>query len=802
MGMPDSGSNDKGPNANTQSQMSGSASDVVQARDVTGGIHFHGSPNTSGLAPAQLPGDVRDFVNRVEDIETLTATLCGPDSGPRQAKVCVVTGTPGVGKTSLAVRWAHAIRDQFPDGQLYVNLRGYDQHTPADPHEVLGRFLIALGLAPGSVPADLESRGALYRSLLSSKRILIVLDNAATATQVRPLLPGTGASRTLVTSRGVLSGLSTRDGARRVTLDLFPEEEAVALLQSTTSEYRVGDTAEEFAELAQLCARLPLALRIAAERAAAHPRMKLATLIQALRTESSLWDSLSTQDTDEADAVRTVFAWSYRALPEPEARLFRLLGLLPGADFPIRAAAALGGLGLAVASRLLDNLVDAHLVEQTAAERYQFHDLLRAYASDQAAQADTADEIGHALRRALQWYLHTAAALVDADAFALGHLRVQIEPPDAGVLRLEFSDYAQAIDWFHEEQANLTAMVRLAARTGQQRIAWQIPATLRTVYDRERAFDDWVATGEIGLAAARTPGNEDGEALLLSSLALARYRAGQLTEAAELNVQLLELCRSRGDFYNEVRAHNELGLINIRLHRMQEAVEQFELCDSLCAEHGLTELAANAPINLAQAFVEFGRPDEAVAMAERAIAICQAGGDRQAELAILVQLSAAKLALGELPAAREHALRALAMAEDSKSRAQVGTALLHLGAVRAAEGDGGEALDAFQRSGLAARRVGDRRIEAQALDGTALAYRVLGQVREAEDFQRAALTTYRSMDDSWRVAGALARLAGDLDSAEGGQEALTSRQEALELVARFEDPSAQSLRTALIAAIG
>ncbi|MGK5534267.1 AAA family ATPase, partial [Streptomyces sp. URMC 129] len=260
---------------------------MVQGRDFSGGVHFHTTdrmPPANPVVPRQLPGDVRGFVSREAELERLDALLEGAGGGG--GRLCVIAGTAGVGKTSLAVHWAHRARAHFPDGQLHINLRGYDPATPITPAQALERFLQALGMPPAAIPADEDARAAAYRTLLADKHILIVLDNAATASQVRPLLPGTDTCLTLVTSRSRLSGLITRDGAQRLTLDVLDEPAAIELLKTTTAGHRT-DHDQDIAELARLCARLPLALRVAGERAAARPRTPLHTLIDDLRDQSS-----------------------------------------------------------------------------------------------------------------------------------------------------------------------------------------------------------------------------------------------------------------------------------------------------------------------------------------------------------------------------------------------------------------------------------------------------------------------------------------------------------------------------------
>lgn len=290
--------NDDPPDGTTHSEVSGSAAEIVQARDISGGIHFHGSADGTP-SPQQLPSDVSGFVNREAELQRLETEIVPRTDGAPGISLIIIAGTAGVGKTSLALRWAHRTRRNFAEGSLYINLCGYDPGLPITPQHALERFLSALGVPRESIPSELDERAALYRSLLAGRRMLVVLDNAVSAGQVRPLIPGTRESLVIVTSRSRLSSLMVRDGALRITLGLLSEPDAVGLLKTAMNRYRPHDEDARLAELARLCARLPLALRIAAERAVSRPWMELSELIDELRGESTLWNALTTDDDDD-----------------------------------------------------------------------------------------------------------------------------------------------------------------------------------------------------------------------------------------------------------------------------------------------------------------------------------------------------------------------------------------------------------------------------------------------------------------------------------------------------------------------
>lgn len=765
----------------------------MQAGAISGGVHFHNTraAEDARVVPRQLPGDVRGFVNRTEELHRLDAILTGGEGDSVVVAICVIAGTAGAGKTSLALRWAHQVKADFPDGQLYVNLRGYDPGEPVTGQEALHRFLTGLGVPPGAVPTDTEAAAALFRSLSADRRVLIVLDNAATVAQVRPLLPGHAGCLVIVTSRDRLSGLAVRDGAHRITLGTLPEPEAVALLRAVTSGYRPEDDAEKLAELARLCARLPLALRIAAERAASHPHMRLDELIADLRDESALWAALSTGDEQDADAVRSVFAWSYRALSPAAARLFRLLGLHPGPGFGLGAVSALAGISVRQARQLLDVLVGGHLLEQTAPDRFEFHDLLRAYATEQSRLEETADSRAAALWRVLDWYLHTADAAQSRITPAREH--VPLDPADEKVVPLSFADYDQAVDWSEREQTNLVAATRAAEKAGLDRHAWQLSAVFWSAQAPSAAVTDWLVTGEIGLRAVRRLGDRVGEAGILESLGFAYRRLNDLPEALNSHREALAIRRELGDTRGEASALNALGLLALRTRRLRDAEEQFVRAMAIFHELGAAHWEAVTRANLATVHFEAGRLTEAESNLEQALVVYERMASKGSVGNVLRIRSAIYLERGELTEADRVAHEALDIALELRDHVMEGYWLLYVGDVQQELGQCAEALISYQRSATIHRRLGDRSREALAWCGAGRTYQRLERTGEAADLYRSAAAVHQELGDSWHHALALNGLAMSLfaeDEAEAGRH----WTDALRLLADYDDVRAVKLR--------
>jgi tetratricopeptide (TPR) repeat protein len=776
------------------SSLSGAAHDVIQARDVHGGVHFHHSgPNAR--TPHQLPGEVRGFVGRERELERLQDLTAQHHHG---GAVVVVAGTAGAGKTALAVRLAHEIRDRFPDGQLFVNLHGYDTGPPLGPQSALDRFLRALGVTPQAVPVELEERAELYRSLLAGRRVLVLLDNAATVGQIRPLLPGESGCLVLVTSRNRLSSLAARDGAQRVTLGLLTEAQAVALVEANTAGYRNADDPGQVAELVRLCACLPLALRIAAARAAARPWMPLHELIAALRDESALWDALSTQDGEEADAVRAVFAWSYRALPPAAARVFRRLGLHPGPYFAVPAAAAVTGLEPEQVAGLLDLLVGAHLLEQTGAERYEFHDLLRAYAADQARREESEDEQRAALTRLAAWYLHSVLAAVRAaDTFEppeLGPI------PDSTIVPMVFDDYASAMRWHHAEQANLLAVTRAAATAGfdqLDQLAWQLPAALHGLHVARNPIEDWIEMATLGVDAARRLGDQRAEALLQESLGIAHKAAGRLDQAADHHHAALTLRNELGDRAGTAASVHRLGLIYLQRRDLEQARASFEQTLDFARQPGNEAWTVPALCCLAYVHADAGDLPSAARLAEQSLTeLAQAHRPAASYLQVdpLLLLARIERESGRFEQAEARVAQAAAVVDPLDHPALEHAVLLERAQLAHAIGQREQALELYWRFVNLQRAAGDPAHQASAFDGIALTLRALGRLDEAIEFHQAAVLLNRRPLRPWPLATALAHLADALAETGESDRAESARAEAFALLGTFNDAHSAALR--------
>lgn len=601
--------------------------DVARGRRSATGTVAPGVP-PKGIAaartvPRQLPAYTQHFVGRADELAAL-ADLLDKAVGPSRlaagtTMIAAIGGTAGIGKTELAVRWAHQVTGRFPDGHLYVNLRGFDPAAPpVRAAEVIRDFLGALGVDPSGIPVSMDAQAALYRSLLAGRRFLLLLDNARDAEQVRPLLPGTETCLVLVTSRSQLSSLAAREGAQLLAPGLLAVTEARELLTRHLGPSRAAREPEVVDELIELCARLPLALSIVAARAAAAPSLPLAGLAGELRDERLRLDALDAGDL--ATNMQAVFSCSYGHLSEPAARMFRMLGLHPGPDVSAAAAASLAGVPLIRARKAWAELTRAYLVTEHAPDRFTFLDLLRVYAARQGISVDTETERHAAVRRMLDHYLHTGLAAIEwlyPDRAVIG----LIAPDPSIITAEELTGREQARAWCEAEQKVLPAIVTLAASRGFDTHAWQIPWVLTAYFNRQGYLHEWTAALHTALAAARRAGDRHGQALAIHELGYAYLRLG-IYDKARVHLQhALDLNRELGDRAEQAHNHIELAEVENYQGHPDEALSHARQSFDLYVATGHRTGQARARTREGHCLTLHGEYQQALACSLAAIAI-------------------------------------------------------------------------------------------------------------------------------------------------------------------------------------
>ena len=706
-------------------------------------------PDQVWAVPAQLPGDVDAFTGRVGELAALDklAAMIGPSGGADQpcaglaAMVICVSGTAGVGKTALVVHWARRARGAFPDGQLHVNLRGYDPGRPVPAGDALAGFLRALGMPSQDIPRDLDERAAAYRTLLDGRRMLVVLDNASTVEQVRPLLPGSPSSLVLVTSRDSFAGLVARHGARRLDLDTLPQQDAVALLRAL-----IGDRSEiqpdATAMLARQCARLPLALRVAAELAAASPAMTMAQLADELADEQRRLDLLDAGG-DPGSAIRGVFSWSYGHLPDESARAFRLLGLSPGPDLDAHAAAALTGVLPAQASHTLELLARTHLIHRTRPGRYGRHDLLRAYAAGLAATGDAESERHAALTRLFDYYLASAAAAMDTLVPAERHLRPRFHgrgvpaPPTAVT-----ANPAAARAWLDTERTVLVAVSTHASAHGWPAHATRLAGTLYRYLETGGHYVDAITIHSTARHSARRTGDRAAEATALTNLGIVDWRQGRYRQAAGHHRRALRISREIGDRFGEATALNNLGVIYERQGRYRQAADHYRQTAILSADLDDRSGEARALANLGGTDCLQGLYRQAAGRLHRALVLFREIGDYQGEAAVLAGLGVVDGRQGRYDRATENYRQALRLAIQIGDRPGEVEAYNGAGAVLLAAGQPGQARAQHSAALALASRIGDKYEQARAHDGLAHTYRVTGDHGRARHHWEHALVLF------------------------------------------------------------
>jgi DNA-binding SARP family transcriptional activator len=572
--------------------------------------------------PAQLPADVADFTGRDVQVKQLSDLLAGGTASrqPGAVVVAALSGAPGTGKTALAIHVAHLLAAVFPDGLLHASLDGAT--SPVEPGKVLASFLRDLGVPDSAIPADEAERAGRYRTLLSGRRMLVVLDDARDAGQVRPLLPGSATCAVIITSRRALTDLA---GASPLSVSVLGEDEASALFTAIVGRERVSGEPEAAASVLAYCGGLPLAIRIAAARLASRPSWSIASFAGLLSDERRRLSELASGDV----AVRASFAVSYRALPAGDmgaAGIFRMLGLANATSISLPAVTALADGPQSQVGQALEMLIDAHLVETAGPGRYRLHDLLRIYAAELADKDGTPQQRRAAIRRMLDWYRQRAIAAIRGQM----HSSTAYSPPGADPA-FAFRSPQEALDWCEVERANLVAAVRRAAELGMPDIAAQIPAALWLFFQRRPYQDDWRTTHEIGLACARETGDAYTEGWLLNSLGKLHARAARFDDAHHCLAEALAIRRRLADAVGECRVLNTIGVTYLAQDRPEPALSQLRQALAIgSALHSDIDIAI-VNTNLGDVSRRMRHFDEALASLERALALFRQIGDRYGE---------------------------------------------------------------------------------------------------------------------------------------------------------------------------
>jgi DNA-binding SARP family transcriptional activator len=749
-------------------------------------------PWASPRGPCQLPPDIDDFTGRQAAVAEVQQLL----EGERATAIVIsaIAGKAGVGKTALAVRVAHRLRPDFADGQLYVNLRGAEAQA-LDPTEVLAGFLRALGVEGAVIPDGLEERGWLYRSRLADRRVLILLDNAASEAQVRPLLPGSQGCAVLVTSRMRLSGL---EAAHPLTLDVLEADQAVELLAKLAGAGRVAAEPEAAQQIVRLCGWLPLAVRIAGARLAGRPHWRLAELVERLADEHRRLDELRAGDLE----VRASVALSYRAQGKQERRLFRLLGLLVAPSFPAWVAAALLDMTLAEAERLLERLVDAQLVEAAGQDqarqlRYRLHDLLRIYARERLQSEEPTPAQRASLERVLQTYLalvEQADALIEPSGvnhYGGDPARGPCDHPAATLVEHD------PLGWLEAEHASLVAAVDQACDAGLSEPGWRLATALVSFFGARAHWDDWQHTHTVALAAVRRMQDRDAQGRVLGSLADLCVARNRFDEASRCLEQSLAAFRETGNQRGELQSLAGLSAIDRRQGRFGDAVTRLEQSLSGFRELGWRGGEAEALFELGEAYREQGRLDPAVACLEQSLRLMRAVGDRLWPAPILRSLGlthGAQGRFGEAIACLEQSLALTSASGDQHGQAYV---LQGLGDVHCRQGCLEDAESCLEQGLTLACATGDRAAEAYVMHSLGEVRRRQGRLEEAAGYLEWSLAVFRERGLRHWEARALNSL-GMLLVAKGRQAAAgTAWRSALAIFRELRMPEAAEV-TALL----
>jgi tetratricopeptide (TPR) repeat protein/transcriptional regulator with XRE-family HTH domain len=749
-----------------------------------------GGPDNQ-VVPRLLPAAVPAFAGRRPELAVLSRMLDQPGG---MAVITAIGGTAGVGKTALAIYWGHQVAAEFPDGQLFVNLRGFDPSgTPVVPADAMPVLLEALGVSPDRIPGALDAQAGLYRSLLAGKRMLIVLDNANDEAQVRPLLPGSLTCRVVVTSRNQLTGLAAIEAARLLMLDVLTGAEASELLQQRLGADRLSADPSAAAQIIRACAHLPLALSIIAARVAAVPGLSLTRVAQEVAGSPDLGEFSGGHD--PAADVRIVLSWSYRQLDPGAARAFRLAGLHPGADLDRYAVAALTQTTPEQAGQVLAVLAHGCLVQATGPDRYRTHDLLRGYARELAEVQDPEGERRAALTRLFDYYLRTASIAMDILVPAEQEHRPRIPRPAAPCPAL--ADPAAARAWLDTERDSLVAVAAHTAAHSWPRHTIQLAGTLSRYLSTGCYHPEAITIHGSARRAARDTGDQDGEASALKALGLIDMRQGRCPQAVSYLQQALDLYRQVGDRFGEASALNDLGGVDWRQARYPQAASYLRQALDLYRQIGDRFGEARTLGNLGVVDERQGRYPLAATGHRQALALFREIGDKNGQARALANLGVVDLRQGRLQQAADHLRQAIDPYREAGDRNGEAYALAALGVTGLRQGHVQQAAGHLQEAMIVFRETGDLAGEAEALNGLGELSLATGQPGDARSRHTSALDLATQADDMYQWACAHQGLGSVSDASGDPSQARHHWQHALTLHTRLGTPEADMIRARL-----
>lgn len=729
-------------------------------------------PASSG--PAQLPARVGHFTGRDTEIARLDRAL---EDGERP--VVLISGAAGMGKTALAVQWAHRITDRFPDGQLFIDLRGHDPRLAMSAQDALAHLLRSLDVADEQVPGEPTERAARYRSLLHDRRCVIVVDNAPSVAEILPLVPGTGPSLLVVTSRQALAALSSWHAVHAIALDVLDHTASLALLARVLGADRVARERGPAARLARLCGGMPLALRIAAARLVGTPDRPIAELAAELVGGNRL-ETLAVDG--DSRTVRAVLASAYLPLAAAQARMFRRAGRSPGTTVSTALAAALCGMSAGDGRSAAAGLASSHLVTGAGPDRFRYHDLIRDFAR-QCARTDEPDQaLAETADRLVDWYLTVADAanrVIDPNRdLVTPTLRHPAPAPPFP------ADRHAALAFLVAERENLLPVVRFARDNGRAVAAWQLTYLLTSFADATGHWHERIELCRLGAAAATELGDAKAEAEMLRALGVAYFMVRRLHDALDTNRLALATAKAAGDVNGEGHVYNNIANAYVELRRFDEAITAHRMAVTRSAAAGNQLGHALAQRNLGYTYVRMGRAEDSLGPLTGALATFRELGNTRLEAATLDTLGEAHRERGDHDAALAFLGEAIAVSRATGDRWMEWESLLDAGVVHLGRKDYAAALADFDQSLAISREVGDRHGEAAALHHIGRAHLGTGDLNAAHEHLAQAMSVRARVPDDYEEA----RLHRDLAelAARSGQDAAASahRDQAISLYRR------------------